>query len=1121
MPPSVITAQTTAHAALLAPGGEVDWTITGSIAGTVDGLQLRDLLGDGQTLDPGRPPDVTVTSGGVTLFSGAVVPTERRDAGSGVTTLGLDLSAALQAAGLTGTLPAGAVVQVVLHSIIGTEYATTTQPLLSRLVGQGDPLGNAAGFSATQAGQAVSSAPVTAEVVLPSSQLTVAVYAVNGVLGAAAALPGDLVTYRLRLAMPLGTAEAVHLQASIPGLAGTVAWDGTGGQALPAAGHAALGPASMAGATPQTVSIVPGANGPALALDFGNVAPAIGAAPAVIDVLYTAVLPAGASTVQATSLEENSFGAVSGSAASADLAAPAPQLLLQTASLIASGPQSSFAVVGNGSGATALYYLWSDQFSNLVSSAALDSDPFSDRLQDVAAGDLVTFVIAVQNVTPGALAYGIVLRDTPPAGFVVPANGADVVVKTGAGADLAATGNLFDPAGGLALDLRAPLLGYNATSGNNVALVAFTLQATSGIPAPRATLANTAQVVAYAGSPGGANLASGAVTAATAVVTMAPAVTLVQTGTDAATPGGPLAVGQTVTLHATITLPSGSSQALRIDPVLPAGLALVSATVTDVTPGMTGLTMGQTSATGFDLGNYTARSASTVGIDIVAQATSGLGGALQAVVSAADPDGSGMRVATSASAAVPVLSPALSLTLTGPTNLQSGQSGSYTLQLADAPGAASAYAAQISETLAPGLVIVPGTVSVSGPRAGATAGVTASGGLTANLAELDAGETLTVTFQARAAAPAGTVLALSAETDAASLPGGGPANQLAPVQASTSTAITGPVAGVSLSNASPRVGDVVTVRVTATLPAGTSPAVGILDHLADGLILVPGSIQVVQGGAAGTAPSVGISGQDITLSFGPVAAGSGSQVVIQLQAQVGAVPVGTDLASSAVVATGYAPSPAAVATARVTDTAPALTGAGPGMTTSDTVPAAPFASLGLSDPDAGQIETARVTLSDPRNGTLTNLGGGAYDALAGVYTLAGSAALVQAALQGLLFVPMPHQAVAGGQITTGLAVAVQDGAGGGANAVTQVVAANLDAVPAITGSVAGQSTTTSLAALPFAGLLLADRDFGQMETLTVQGTLGLGSLRGGLGAYDAVTGAYTAQGTTAALTADA
>ena len=388
------------------------------------------------------------------------------------------------------------------------------------------------------------------------------------------------------------------------------------------------------------------------------------------------------------------------------------------------------------------------------------------------------------------------------------------------------------------------------------------------------------------------------------------------------------------------------------------------------------------------------------------------------------------------------------------------------------------------------------------------------------MAELDAGETLTLTFQAQAAAPAGAVLASSAEVDAASLPGGGPANQLAPVQASMSTAITGPVAGVTLSNASPRVGDVVTVQVTATLPVGTSPVVSILDHLADGLILVPGSVQVVQGGAAGIATSVGVSGQDITLSFGPVAAGSGSQLVIQLQARVGAVPVGTDLASSAVVATGYVPSAAAVATAQVADTAPALTGAGPGMTTSDTVPAAPFASLGLSDPDAGQIETASVTLSDPRNGTLTNLGGGAYDALAGVYTLAGSAALVQAALQGLLFVPTPHRAAAGGQVTTGLAVAVQDGAGGGANAVTQVVAANLDAVPVITGSVGGQSTTTTLAALPFAGLLLADPDVGQIETLTVQGTPGLGSLQGGLGAYDAVTGAYTAQGTTAALTTD-
>ena len=855
MPQSAITAQTSAHAALAAPGGELDWTITGSIAGLVDGLQLRDLLGDGQTLDPARPPDVIITSGGAALFSGAVTPTERRDPG-GVTTVGLDLSAALQAAGLTGTVPAGAEVRVVLHNVIGTDYATTTQPLLSRLIGQGDPLDNAAEFTATEAGQAVSSDPVSASLVLPSSQLAVEVFAVNGVVGATAVRPGDGVTYRLRLAMPLGTAQAVQVQAAIPGLAGTVVWDGAGGPVLPAAGHAALALDSTAGLAPQAVSVVPGVGGPALELDFGNVA-AAGATPAVIDVLYTAALPAGVPTVQATSLEENSFGGVSSSAASADLVAPVPQLLLQTASLYDTGSQSSFFAVGNGSGSPVAFSTDFGQFSGPVTSAALESDPFSDRLVDVAAGDLVTFVIAVQNVTAGAPAYGIVLRDSPPAGFVVPSDGAGIVVTTGDGMALAATGNLFDPAGGLAFDPGAPLLGYSATSGQNVALVAFTLQATSAVPAPQAMLANTAQVVAFAASSGGANLATDALTAATAVATMAQAVTLVQTRTDAATPGGPLAVGQAVTLHATVTLPSGTSQALRIDPVLPAGLALVSATITDVTPGTTGLVAGQASASGFNLGNYTAGSASTVGIDIVARATGGPGGTVQAVVSAADPDGAADRVSTSAGAAVPVLSPALS-----------------------------------------------------------------------------------------------------------------------------------------------------------------------------------------------------------------------------------------------------------------------LTGVAAGVATSDTMPVAPFAALALADSDAGLTESVSVTLSNAQHGTLTNLGGGAYDPVAGLYTLAGSAALVQAALQALLFVPAPHRAAAGGQVTTGFAVAVQDGAGGAANALTQVVATNLDALPAITGSVVGQSTTTTLAALPFAGLLLADPDGGPAETLTVQGAPGLGSLQGGLGAYDPVTGAYTAQGTTAALTAD-
>jgi hypothetical protein len=109
-------------------------------------------------------------------------------------------------------------------------------------------------------------------------------------------------------------------------------------------------------------------------------------------------------------------------------AAVQPDLRVQVGSLDATGPQSYFAVVGGGSGSPVAYSTYFGQFSGPVSSAAMDADPFSDRLLDVAAGDLVTFVMAVQNVAPGALAWDLVLRDTPPAGFIVGSSAASVQV---------------------------------------------------------------------------------------------------------------------------------------------------------------------------------------------------------------------------------------------------------------------------------------------------------------------------------------------------------------------------------------------------------------------------------------------------------------------------------------------------------------------------------------------------------------------------------------------------------------------------------------------------------------------------------------------------------------------
>jgi len=639
------------------------------------------------------------------------------------------------------------------------------------------------------------------------------------------------------------------------------------------------------------------------------------------------------------------------------------------------------------------------------------------------------------------------------------------------------------------------------------------------MPAFLATLQDTAAVVHVAASSGGANLAAGApgLAGSTAVVTMAPAISMALTGTgSAATSGNQLAVGETATFHARVTLPSGRSQALHLDAAVPAGLSLVSETITYATPGTTGLWVGETSGSGFNLGTVSAGSPIRVEYDIVARATASANGSVQAVVSAADPAGTGGRVSAAQGVPVVALAPALSVQVEGPAQVQAGQPATYTVRLLNAPGAASAYGVTLADVLGAGLTLVPGTVQAYGPGAVVSSG--SGGTLAVTTTQLAPGESLVLTLQAQGTGPVGAVLQSQARATAASLPGGGAATQLAPVLASGAATLVAPIVGLTLSGLSARVGDVVTLHITASLPAGGNPAVRLVAHLPAGLTFMPGSVQA-NGGAA---PVVTADANGVAVSLGPVTVpAGGGAVTVDLQAVVGAAPVGAALGCSAVVETGYAPSAAATATVLVADTPPVLTGL-PGLTaTTDDASVAPLTSLTLGDPNAGQVMSAQVVLSSAGDGLLTNLGGGQYDAALGRYRVSGAADAVQAALRGLIFVPTAHQLAFGAARATTLAIQVSDGAGGTAAAASSIVAHGADTPPTIGEAVAGQATTTTQGSLPLAGLMLTDPDAGQVETLQVQGTPALGGLSGTLGSYDPATGIYTAHGTVDALQADA
>ncbi len=1017
----------------LAPGGTLEWAVSGSGLGGISDLRLLDTLGDGQRMDTAFRPQVVIRRGSVTLFSGELLGWSGvRSATTAATAINFDLRPTLQAAGLPGGLTDDSIVTVTFHSLILPLYAAAQAPPLGRVLGQGDTLRNSASFTGTVAGSLASSDATVAEPALPTSLLTTSIFAVGGVpvVGAAHAAFGDVVTYRLRLELPLTAAHGVQIVAVAPGLAsllgpaGVFVFDSRATGLAPPGGHAQFGPNGSYTATQPLIAVVTDTAGnTVLRFDFGTIQPVYGNGPGTIDLLFSVPLAPGSSlTLKASETEANSFGLQTPTTApQAGFTLDEPSLRIQTATVYASNDDA----VWSGSGGPFGYSPDFGQFGGVVSSGGLDAEPFADRLSGLDGDDDVTFVIAVQNLVPGAKAYDVVIRATMPAGFVLPDGGASISVTDGAGTPLAYSGDLFDAQGGLMLDATTPLAGYDADSGLNVLLISYTLHSAAGLDLGAAVHASVAQIVHYATRPGWADrspLAPAADNIAmTEVATVLPSVTIaLGAPSDPARAGAALGLGEAATFLITATLPEGLSRALDIAALLPPGFSAVSTRIISVGANITRQTQAADGAGGIAFGDTlnAADGQHTAGDQIVIEVT-----------------------------ARPTRTPA------GP---------------------------------APHTVAVGAAVSIGSPGTGSTA----TGAVTVVVAD--------------------------------------------------------PVApGVALAFANPapdtlRNGQVATFWITLTLPTGVSAHLRIMDSLPAGLTYVPGSARVVQAGgvrsdrgAALAAPFESVAGQLLTLDFGAVDASAvGRQVVVELQARLAAATVGTTLVNSVGAETGYASSAAATLAVLVGNTAPALTGLSSTVAARDDSALAPFARIGVADPDAGQRLTLRITLSNPANGVLTTLGVGAYDQAAGVYTLSGAAAAVTAAAAALRFVPTRGQASLGQSVQTDLSVQVQDSAGAlSPLVVTRVTAAATNKAPVIYDAAPGQPIAPGTPVRLFTGLMLRDADAGQLETLTIQfsgqfsgqfSAATVGTLGGtGPGRFDPATATFTSTGTIAALAAEA
>jgi beta-glucanase (GH16 family) len=157
------------------------------------------------------------------------------------------------------------------------------------------------------------------------------------------------------------------------------------------------------------------------------------------------------------------------------------------------------------------------------------------------------------------------------------------------------------------------------------------------------------------------------------------------------------------------------------------------------------------------------------------------------------------------------------------------------------------------------------------------------------------------------------------------------------------------------------------------------------------------------------------------------------------------------------------------------------------VTTTDVASLKPFTSVAITDTNAGQTETANVTLNIAANGTLSDPHAATDGSTiaGGVLTVSGSSAAVATALDGLVFMPTAHQVAPKSVVTTTLTATITDTDGETALAKSTVTATAVAVPINVTPATEAVMTTDVASVRPFTGVAIADTNAGQTETASV------------------------------------
>jgi len=467
------------------------------------------------------------------------------------------------------------------------------------------------------------------------------IYAVNGVVwgaGIPQVAPRDTVTYRITFDMPASDIEGLRFTDYLPlpvFRVGDPDADGSSGPAwsysgaapgtIPASGVVSRGPddtfTGLFGVTP-TVSGAPGEN--SLTLDYGSHDDPSNS-PSTIDLLFTVSVTAEpfADRLFLTNQVRQHEGSTNAGEDDRDviiqIQVQEPYLVMTKGVIESNSAFEVFAPAPAGPVDFSDPGSAGVRWGGTISSNSLGAAPINSDLSGVDGGDLVSFAIVIENLGSSPRgAFDIIVRDTLPAGFTIPAAGAglNLTVTRGDGTPLGYTplgpggtdADLF--AGGVALidpsDDEGACGGFNLSSGDNIVVLTYDLQV-SGTSEPLQVLTNTSTVLQYASRNGGPNFldAGGPLTDEAAVTLRAPTLAKVLTATNQGfTSGTNVAIGEIATYTLTVTVPEGVSTGVTLTDTLDQGLAFVALdSLTSSSPALSWSSAAAAAFSAFPLGS--------------------------------------------------------------------------------------------------------------------------------------------------------------------------------------------------------------------------------------------------------------------------------------------------------------------------------------------------------------------------------------------------------------------------------------------------------------------------------------------------------------------------------------